>query len=146
MKAFQAIYRFWVSLMTLAVVVQIGLAGYGAFDTADKVDGGTVNQDSFEDSFGPHGGLGTLIVLSGLVLLLFAFAARGRKRIQLSAVAFVLLVAQLLLGWTGASAPYILGALHPINAFVILGLLGTITGREWRGKRMGGHATAAPAP
>jgi uncharacterized membrane protein len=142
-----AIYRFWATLMTLAVVVQIGFAGYGAFDVTDKVDGGTVNDKSFEDSFGPHAALGTLIVLSGLVLLLLAFGARGKERIKWSAVVFGLLVAQLLLGWTGASAPYILGALHPINAFIILGVLGTITGREWKAKRMGtGAAPAAPPP
>jgi uncharacterized membrane protein len=141
-----AIYRFWVSLMTAAVVLQIAFAGYGAFDVARKVDKGTVNDDSFIKSFDPHAALGTLIVLSGLVLLLFSFGARGKKRIQLSAVVFVLLVAQLLLGWTGIEAPYILGALHPLNAFLILGLLGMITMREWKGDRMAHHHAAAPPP
>jgi hypothetical protein len=62
----------------------------------------------------------------------------------MSAIAFGLLVAQLLLAWFGPSAPYILGALHPINAFAILGLLGSITFREWKGSRMGTHASAPP--
>jgi hypothetical protein len=141
-----AIYRFWVSLMTVAVVVQVGLAGYGAFDVAHKVDKHTVNKDFFDHAFTPHGILGELIVLSGLVLLLLAFGARGGKRIKMSAVAFVLLVAQLLLGWTGMSAPYILGALHPINAFLILGLLGSITFHEWKGGEMGMRKPAAPPP
>lgn len=148
MRAFRAIYRFWVSLMAVAVVVQIGFAGYGAFDVAHKADhkDPRVNDDSFSNSFGPHAGLGTLIVLSGLVLLLLSFGARGKRRIQMSALAFVLLVAQLLLGWTGASAPYILGALHPINAFVILGLLGSITWREWKGDQMMAPREPAAAP
>lgn len=141
-----AIYRFWVSLMTAAVVVQIGFAGYGAFDVAHKADKGTVNSDAFSNSFGPHGVLGTLIVLAGLVLLLLSFGARGKKRIKMSAAAFVLLVAQLFLGWTGMEAPYILGALHPINAFLILGLLGSITYHEWKGGSMATHGTAAPPP
>ncbi len=140
-----AIYRFWVSLMTAAVVLQIAFAGYGAFDVAHKADKGTVNQDAFDNSFTAHGVLGELIVLSGLVLLLLSFGARGKKRIKMSAIAFVLLVAQLLLGWTGISAPYILGALHPLNAFLILGLLGSITYREWKGDRMAMHEPAAPA-
>jgi uncharacterized membrane protein len=144
MRALQAIYKYWVTLMTAAVVVQIAFAGYGAFDAADKADQGTLDEDSFSDSFGPHGALGTLIVLAGLILLLLSFGARGKKRIQMSAVAFVLLVAQLLLGWTGMEAPYILGALHPVNAFLILGLLGSITYREWKGERM--ETAAAPAP
>jgi hypothetical protein len=143
MKAFQAIYKVWASLITLAVVLQIGFAGYGAFDTADKVDGGTVDEDSFEDSFGAHIGLGYLIFLATLVLLLLSFGARGRKRILSSLGLVGLLVLQILLAWTGASAPYVAGALHPINAFVILGLSATITMREWKGGRM---EAAAPPP
>jgi hypothetical protein len=64
----------------------------------------------------------------------------------MSAIAFGLLVVQLALAWTGASAPYILGALHPINAFLILGVLGSIAYREWKGDRMGMHGTAAAPP
>jgi heme/copper-type cytochrome/quinol oxidase subunit 1 len=142
-----AVYRFWVSLMTAAVVLQIGFAGYGAFRVAHKLDKktDTVNQDTFDNAFTPHAALGDLIVLSGLVLLVLALLARGRDRIKWSAIAFVLLVAQLLLAWTGATAPYILGALHPINALLILGVLGSITMREWKGGRgMGMHADAAP--
>ena len=143
MKAFQTIYKFWVSILTAAVVVQIFLAGYGAFDTADKVDGGTVNEDSFEDSFGPHIGLGYLIFLGTLVLLLLSFGARGKQRILRSLAAVVLLIVQILLAWTGGSVPFVFGGLHPVNAFIILGLLGSMTYREWRGDRM---AMSEPAP
>ena len=70
MKAFRAIYRFWVTILTAAVVVQIAFAGYGAFDTAHNVDGSgkTIDEDSFEDSFGPHIGFGYIIFLGTLVL------------------------------------------------------------------------------
>lgn len=146
MNAFRAIYRFWVSLVTLAVVLQIAFAGYGAFDTADKVDGGTVDEDSFEDSFGPHIGFGYLIFLATIVLLLLSFGARGKQRILRSVAVVVLLVIQILLAWTGASAPYIFGALHALNAFIILGLLGTITYREWRVERMAPREAAMAAP
>jgi hypothetical protein len=148
MKAFRAIYRFWVSLVTLAVVLQIAFAGYGAFDTADKVDGGTIDEDSFEDSFGLHIGFGYLIFLATIVLLLLSFGARGKQRILRSVAVVVLVVIQILLAWTGGSAPYIAGALHPINAFIILGLLGSITYREWRVDRMAPReaaVTEAPA-
>ena len=135
MNVFRAIYRFWVSLLTLAVVFQIAFAGYGAFDTADKVDGGIVDEDSFEDSFGLHMGFGYLIFLGTLVLLLLSFGARGKQRILRSLALVVLLVIQILLAWTGAAAPYAAGALHPLNAFLILGLAGSITYREWRVER-----------
>jgi amino acid transporter len=146
MNAFRAIYRIWVSLVTLAVIVQIGFAGYGAFDTADKVDGGTVDEDSYEDSFGAHIGLGYLIFLGSILLLLLSFGARGRQRILRSVGVLVLLVIQILLAWTGASAPYAAGALHPINAFIILGLLGSITYREWKVERMAPREPAAAPP
>jgi hypothetical protein len=147
MKAFRAIYRFWVSLVTLAVVLQIAFAGYGAFDTADKVDGGTIDEDSFEDSFGLHIGFGYLIFLATIVLLLLSFGARGKQRILRSVAVVVLMVIQILLAWTGGSAPYIAGALHPINAFIILGLLGSITYREWKVERMAPReAAVAEAP
>jgi hypothetical protein len=146
MKVFRAMYRFWVSLLTLAVVLQIGFAGYGAFDTADKVDGGTVDQDSFEDSFGPHIGLGYLIFLGTIVLLLLSFGARGKQRIFRSVGALVLVMIQILLAWSGGSVPYIFGALHPINAFIILGFLGSMAYREWKVERMAPREPAAAAP
>ena len=41
---------------------------------------------------------------------------------------------QILLAWTGSGAPYVAGGLHPLNAFIILGFLGSITYREWKGR------------
>jgi hypothetical protein len=146
MRVFQTIYRYWASLITLAVVLQIAFAGYGAFDTADKVDGGTVDEDSFEDSFGLHTGFGYLILLGSLVLLLLSFGARGRQRIFRSLGLFVLLIVQVLLAWTGAAAPYAAGALHPLNAFLILGLSASITYREWRIERSPAAEPAVATP
>ena len=40
--------------------------------------------------------------------------------------------------------PYVFGGLHPLNAFVILGFLASITYREWKGRGMD-SAEAAPA-
>ena len=151
MKAFRAIYRIWVTILTAAVVLQIFFAGYGAFDTADKVasEGGVVDESSFEDSFGPHIGLGYLIFLGTLVLLLVSFGTRDRKRIFRSLGAVGLLVVQILLAWTGGAAPYVFGGLHPINAFIILGFLGSITYREWKSKEVeapeAAPGTAPPA-
>ena len=147
MSVFRSIYKYWVSILTAAVVVQIFFAGYGAFDTADKTtDGGTVNEESFEDSFGPHIGLGYLIFLGTIVLLLLSFGARGKQRILRSAAAVGLLIVQILLAWTGSAVPYIFGGLHPINAFIILGLLGSTTYLEWKGRMDRAEpAMAAPA-
>ena len=135
MSVFRSLYKYWVSILTAAVVVQIFAAGYGAFDTADKTTGGgTVNEKSFEDSFGLHIGLGYLIFLGTIVLLLLSFGARGKQRIIRSAAAVGLLIVQILLAWTGSAVPDIFGGLHPINAFIILGLLGSTAYMEWKGR------------
>lgn len=146
MNAFRGIYKYWVTILTAAVVLQIFFAGAGAFDTADKADGGTVNEDSFEDSFGPHIGLGYLIFLGTLVLLLISFGTRSRQLILRAVAAVVLLVIQILLAWTGASVPFLLGGLHPVNAFIILGLLGSTTYLLWKGRMDTAQPAVATAP
>ena len=81
------------------------------------------------------------------MLLLLSFGARGKQRIIRSAAAVVLLIVQILLAWTGSAVPYIFGGLHPINAFIILGLLGSTTYLEWKGRMDTAEtAVAAPAP
>jgi uncharacterized membrane protein len=146
MNAFRGIYKYWVTILTAAVVLQIFFAGAGAFDTADKVDGGTVNEDSFEDSFGAHIGLGYLIFLGTLVLLLLSFGTRSRQLILRAVAAVVLLIVQILLAWTGASVPFLLGGLHPVNAFIILGLLGSTTYLLWKGRMDTAEPAVATAP
>jgi hypothetical protein len=148
MKAFQAIYRIWVTILTAAVVLQIFLAGYGAFDAAHKLedDGSTIDDDAFNSSFEPHSTLGYLIFLGTLVLLLLSFAARGKSRILRSLGVVLLVMLQIVLAWIGFGVPYVAGGLHPINAVVILGLLGSITWREWKVERVAAAEPAAAAP
>jgi heme A synthase len=143
MGVFRTIYRFWVSILTAAVVLQIFFAGYGAFDAAHKLDdkGSTIDQDSFENSFNAHTGFGYMIFLGALVLLLLSFGARGRARILRSLGVVLLVMLQIVLAWIGYGVPYVAGGLHPINAFIILGLLGSMTYREWKVERV-----AAPEP
>jgi hypothetical protein len=136
----QTVYRYWAWLVVAAVVLQIGFAGYGAFFVANAVDDNPVNEDKFEDGWGLHIGFGYLVVLLVLVFLLIAFAARvGKQRIIRNAALFGLLILQVLLAWFGGAVPAI-GFFHPVNAFVILGLSGSIAWTSWRGR-----AEAAPA-
>ena len=108
-----AVYRYLAGLLFLAVIVQIGFAGYGAFSVAGDVDGGTVNEERFEDVFGLHAGFGYLVVLLGLILLVVSLV--GRIRIKHTLILFGLLVLQVLLAWFGFEVPWI-GFFHPINA------------------------------
>ena len=137
----RAIYRFWASLLFLAIVVQIGSAGYGAFNAADKADPGPLTDKQFGDGFGVHNGLGYVIFLASIILLLLALAARlGRRRVLLALVVPILVLVQIVLAWAGESSAAI-GVLHPINAFVIAGLVGSLAFGEW----MGGRRAVEPA-
>ena len=145
MKVFNGIYRVWVTILTAAVVLQIFFAGYGAFDAVHKLDkdGSTIDQDGFNHSFDPHIATGYLIWLGGIVFLLISFGTRTRSKIFRALGVAGLLTLQVLLAWIGYGVPYVAGGLHPINAFVILAFLGSITYREWKGRAA--KTEAAPA-
>jgi heme A synthase len=149
MSAFRTILRYWLWLMLALVTLQIGFAGYGAFDTADKVSNGSVDEKAFEDSFGLHMGFGYLVVLGGLITLLLALAARpGRQRVLHALGIFVLLIVQVVLAWSGGAVPAIFGALHPINAFLILGAVASLGYRLRKDEEAGriSGATISPPP
>lgn len=124
-----AVYKYLAGLVFLAVLLQIGFAGYGAFAVAKDTDGGTVNEDRFEDVFGIHAGFGYLVVLLGLILLVVALIAR--HRIKHTLILFGLLVLQVILAWIGFEVPWI-GFFHPINAMAIAGLVGFLAVSELR--------------
>ena len=95
------------------VVVQFGLAGWGAFKT-------DYDKKFNDNNFGPHGILGTFLVVLALVILLVAASGRwSTVTTRLSGVLFVLMVLQFILGATGASSSPYFGVLHGINALVI---------------------------
>ncbi len=147
MKAFQAIYRVWVTILTAAVVLQIFFAGYGAFDAAHKLskDGSTIDEDGFNHSFDPHIATGYFIWLGGIVFLLISFGTRTRSKIFRALGVVGLLTLQIVFAWGGSGAPYIAGGLHPLNAFIILGFLASITYREWKGRAESTEAAPAAA-
>lgn len=150
MGALRTIFRYWLWLMALAVVVQIGFSGIGAFGALDEATAGSVDEDTFLDQFSLHAALGTFLVLGGLLTLLLALAARaGKQRVLQSLGLFVLLIVQMILGWSGSELPAVLGFLHPINALLILGAAASLAAREWRGDRMMGRGapkTMSPPP
>jgi putative copper export protein len=136
------IYRLWMTLIAVAVVVQIGAAGYGAFYASNhlKDKGDTFLHKGWDHGWSLHTGLGWLIVYAILIALVLALIARvGRPRIWFQLGLAVAGVLQIVFALAGESHPWV-GIFHPLNAFVILGLAGSITAREW------GAVRAAPAP
>ena len=149
MNAFRTIYRYWVTLLFAAVIAQIAGAAYGAFYSADKLNAQsgpderrTISETVFDHGFGFHTAFGYLIFLGAVLLLVFALLARLGRRGVLLALAVPLLVAlQIVLAWI-SEAVHGVGILHGLNALVIFGLTGSLTGQAWRAQRA---PEAAPA-
>ena len=83
------------------VIVQVALAGFGAFYAAKKVGDGpndttpSLTNKQFGHGFGPHDALGYLIFLASILLLIFALASRfDRKRVLLALAMPLLMRAQ----------------------------------------------------
>ena len=134
MEALRTIYRFWTALVFVAIVVQIGAAGYGAFYAAEKADP-SLTEHQFDHGFSFHDGFGYAVFLGTVLLLLFALGSRlGRRRVMMALVLALLTIVQIVLAWGGESVAAV-GIFHPIVAFLILGLSGRIAFEAWWGTR-----------
>ena len=134
MKVLRAIFKYWAALIFVAVIVQIGAAGYGAFYAAHKLDdkGSFMTHKQWDHGFSFHGGFGTILVIAMILLLVFGLLARlGRPAIWWPLALAVLGVIQILLAGLGTSSPAF-GVLHPINAVVLFAISGLIAHKAWR--------------
>jgi hypothetical protein len=125
-------FRILASLTSLAVIVQVGLAGYGAFNAIDKADNASVTKKTIENGFDPHGAVGTIVVALMLILLIVALVAR--YKIRIAGILFALGIVQILLAWGGTGAAWV-GFFHGVNALAIAGIAGSLAGNEWTEKR-----------
>ena len=133
----RAIYWAWSMVLFAAIVVQVGLAGYGAFYSANKLqdEGSTIDEDVYFDGFVAHALFGYVVILAGLIFLLIGLVAGiGRWRLGMHGTIFGLLILQLLLAWFGFEAP-VIGFFHPVNALVLFLLSGWVAWSEWRLRR-----------
>ena len=118
-------YRVLAGLIALGVLVQAASVAFGWFDALSAIDAGTVIDGNYEGNIGHvlHGMVGMLAIpLLGLILLILSFFAtksvpQGRKW---AGIVFGVIVLQVALAFAAFSAP-IIGALHGINALVLLG-------------------------
>ena len=142
----RTVYWGWSMLLTAAIFIQIGLAGYGAFYAANKLEdeGATIDEDVFFDGFGLHAGVGYLVILLGLIFMVIGLVAGiGKWRLGRHGLLFRLLFLQLWLAWIGFELPFPVGFLHPVNAVFIAGLATWISWDEW--ERRKAVTPAAPA-
>ena len=143
MQALRTIHRYWALLLSIAVLVQIGAAGYGAFNAANKSDPGPLTEHQFSRGFDFHDFFGYVVLLGTILLFLFALGARlGRRRVMMTVALIVFTVIQILLAGFGEDSP-VIGIFHPIVAFLILGLAGRISFEAWWGTRRPQKAATA---
>jgi uncharacterized membrane protein YhaH (DUF805 family) len=144
----RTLYWLWSIVVLVMVVLQIAFAGYGAFYATHKLDkdGSTISDKTFEDGFGIHVGFGYIVFLAVLVLLVLGLIAGiGRWRLGKHGVLAVLLFVQVQLAWIGGGAP-VIGALHPLNAFLILGVIIAVVMDGWRTRQAASMPGAQAAP
>lgn len=133
-------FRWLAAFLFVAIVCQVGFAGYGAFDAVHKAENGPISKKTLEDAFNAHGFLGTLIVLVMLVLLIVAAAGSLGEYVKWSGGIFLLGILQAVLGAVSTSVPA-LGFLHALNALAIYAAVALLAHRVWTESR-----TTAAAP
>lgn len=122
-------YRVLALLIALGVFVQAASMAFAVFEIFNVVDEGTVFDKAYvEDIHGENPGIAThgivgmgLIPLLSLSLLIVSFFAKMQGGVKFAGLILLAVVVQIALVFVAFGAP-IVGALHGINALVILGL------------------------
>jgi glycerol uptake facilitator-like aquaporin len=151
LNALRAIYRYWLTILWLAIVAQIAGAAYGAFYAAQKLGDQSgsdehklISEKTFDHGFGFHTAFGYLIFLGAVLLLLLSLVARlGKRQILLSLTVPLLIALQIVLAWISEGVHGV-GILHGLNALVIFAFVGWLTGEQWRAHRATASASVAP--
>jgi hypothetical protein len=126
------LFKYLTSVLFVAVVVQVALAGYGAFYAVERSDdNGSISKDAVEHGFNAHAILGTIIV--GVMVLLVLVAAAGRLGptwLKWTAGLLVLGILQIVFAGIGAAVPA-LGFLHAVDALAIYAAAALLAHRAW---------------
>jgi small-conductance mechanosensitive channel len=127
----RTLFRWLTAVLFLAIVAQVALAAFGAFDAVHKSEKTALSHKTIEHGFDAHMALGYIIVAVMLVLLLVAAAGRlGTSAVRFSAILLALGILQAILGSASESAPGV-GPLHGINALAIYAVSALLAHRAW---------------
>src|SRR5262249_38004722 len=124
---------YWAGALFVAILVQIGFAGYGAFFVSSQLEdkGDTLGHGAFDHAWRFHVAFGYILVYATVILFLLGLAARiGRPRIWFALGLGVSGVVQMFLAYLGEDHAKA-GFLHPLNALVMVGLSGFVAHRGW---------------
>ncbi len=136
-KGAYQVWRVLVALIAVACVVQIFLAGRGAFGIhgAAKLDD--------QKSFDPHRALGEVIGLLAVLAFLAALVAWRNKRLIWLSLALALMAEVLQHLFALPDHPWVAG-LHALDGVAILGLSAWLAHQAWRGSAAPPVATITP--
>lgn len=126
-------YRILAHVVAIGVVLQAATLAFGIFGLWNDVDGGLVVDSSYEWNTGMmlHGAIGMLAMpLVALLLLITSFFAKVPRGTIWALIILGVVVLQIVLALVGFGIPAV-GALHGINAIVILALA-IVAGRRAR--------------
>jgi hypothetical protein len=145
MSVFRKAYSVFGAFLMLQFFLQLYFIAAAAFtifyanDNSKDVYSAFHNADPFASL---HRLNGYLTALTILIMIGLAFGSRfPRRTIIMTALLFVLLIVQVVLAGTGV--PFLSG-LHGLNALILVGLAGYLTGRNWAFRRS--TEAASPAP
>jgi Family of unknown function (DUF6220) len=146
MNAFRKAYSVVGAFLMLQFAVQIYLVAAALLAIFNANDNAKDVYAAFQTA-GPFAGIhrlnGDISALTILVMIGCSFGARYPWRTTiLTAVLFVLLVVQAFLASLG-SIPALAG-LHGVNALILIGLGGYLTGRHWAFGRRAESAATTP--
>jgi len=147
-------YKVVAHLIALGVVLQASFIALGWFGTINEVDDGLVFDKAYLES-DDGGNIGHILhwlvgmnvmPLLGLILFVVAFFAKIPGGVKWAGFTFLAIIVQVTLAFVAFGVPAV-GALHGINAFVVLGL-GLYTGRRIAAQATTDKVqkTGAPAP
>ena len=139
-------FRYLTSVLFAAVVIQVALAAFGAFDAVHKSKHAPITHKTIDNGFGPHALLGYIIILVMIVMVIVASAGRlGRTPTRFAGALLLAGIIQAILGMISESAPAV-GVLHGINALIIFALSGLLAHRMWTEGRTGAASASATSP
>ena len=145
MSALRKAYSVAGALLMLQFFLQLYFIAGALFtivnanDNAKDVYAAFKNSDTFA---GLHALNGDLTALTILIMLILSFAARLPRQTKImTGVLLALIVVQAVLAHTGIA---VISALHGINALVLVGLGGYLTGRNWAFGRRGETVSTRP--
>lgn len=138
-------FRSLTSILFVAIVVQVMLAAFGAFDAVHKSKHTPITHKTIDNGFGPHSVLGYAIVLVMVLLVITAAAGRvGPGPVRMAGALLACGILQIILGVVSESAPAV-GVLHGLNALAIFSLSGLLAHRTWAAERVAARPAAAAA-